>query len=83
MDKAISVSVRSSAPLFIEASADDFGKLFAVMNSEEQVQVLQAMVEYMRPHKLQWDYIWIELNRPENSEVLNELQKCFRTETDQ
>ena len=70
----IPVSIRSSRPVFIEADADQFGSIFASMTDEDQVHVLRAMVKHMKPHRTQWDYISIALERDENSDVRNELR---------
>lgn len=65
----IEVSISSSRPVWIEADADAFGAVFAGMNDVDQVAVLTAMVEHMRPHRIQWDHISIHLERPENDET--------------
>jgi len=69
----IEVRIDSSRPLFIKAKADDFGEIFAAMHSDEQVAVFRAMVEHMEPHRLQWDYIAIELQKTENQEIAKAL----------
>ena len=74
----IEVSINSRFPVFIKADADTFGKAFATMDGGEQVAVLRAIVEHMRPHKLQWDYIAIELGKPENKETAKELFDCLQ-----
>ena len=43
------------------------------MSSDEQVAVFRSIVEHMKPHRLQWDYIAIELEQEENREVRREL----------
>lgn len=70
----IEIQISSSRPIFIEADADAFGQVFAGMSSDEQVAVFRAMVEHMKPHRLQWDYIAIELEQDENSDVREELR---------
>lgn len=77
MNNAIRVEVRTNSLLWIKTDPNEFGRIFAAMDSEEQVLVLTAMVEHMRPHRLQWDYISIELKRPENNDILNELRACL------
>ena len=74
----IEVRIDSSRPIFIKANADDFGEIFAAMNSDEQVAVFRAMVEHMKPHRLQWDYIAIELRETENREVAEVLSECLQ-----
>ena len=74
----IEVRIDSSRPIFIKANADDFGEIFAAMNSDEQVAVFRAMVEHMKPHRLQWDYIAIELRKTENREVAEVLSECLQ-----
>ncbi|RWX78301.1 hypothetical protein EPK99_06640 [Neorhizobium lilium] len=69
----ITVSIDSSRPIFIEADADNFGQVFANMSDEDQVNVLRAMVEHMKPHRIQWDYISIALEKDENRDVRDQL----------
>ncbi len=73
----IPVQIDTRSPLFIEANAEDFGRIFAAMNSEEQVAVLSAIVTHMRPHPMQWDYIAIELEKPENLPIRNALASAI------
>lgn len=73
----IAVRIESSRPLFIEADADSFGQTFAHMSDEDQVKVFRAMVEHMKPHKIQWDYIGMALDRDENGDVRNDLSVIF------
>lgn len=70
----ITVDISSRFPVFIDADADAFGKVFAGMASDEQVHVFRAMVEAMKPHPTQWDHISIELEKPENQDVLDTLR---------
>lgn len=70
----IEIQISSSRPIFIEADADAFGQVFAGMSSDEQVAVFRSMVEHMKPHRLQWDYIAIELEQDENRDVREELR---------
>jgi hypothetical protein len=80
----IEVTINTRQPLYITAKADDFGRLFAAMASDDQVSVLRAIVEHMRPHKMQWDYIAIELKgKPENKEVAEELFSCLHFSLDE
>lgn len=74
MTHKVQVQISSSRPIFIEADCDSFGAVFAGMNSEEQVQVLRAMIEHMKPHQVQWDHISIELDKPENRDVRSYLR---------
>lgn len=74
----IEVRIDSSRPIFIKAEADDFGEIFAAMNSDEQVAVFRAMVEHMKPHRLQWDFIAIELRKTENREIAEVLYECLQ-----
>jgi len=60
---AIEVSVYANAPLFIKADPASFGSLFARMNDADQVEVLMAMIEHMKPHRMQWDFIAIALEQ--------------------
>lgn len=69
----ITVRIDSSRPIFIEADADSFGQIFASMSDEEQVNVFRAMVEHMKPHPIQWDYIAIALEKDENRDVRERL----------
>jgi hypothetical protein len=70
----LEVRIDSSRPIFVSASADDIGAIFAKMTDADQVTVLAAMVEHMRPHRQQWDYISIALEQDGNRELRNELQ---------
>lgn len=72
------IEISSKYPISIEVDADAFGEIFAHMAGDEQVQVFRSMVEHMRPHRMQWDYIAIELDKPENREVRQELLETFR-----
>lgn len=74
----IEVRIDSSRPIFIKANADDFGRVFSTMNSGEQVAVFRAIVEHMRPHRLQWDYIAIQLREEENRDVAETLSECLQ-----
>jgi len=76
----IEVKIYANAPVFVEADADNFGKLFAHMDDVEQVHVLRAMVEHMKPHQIQWDYISIALEKPENRDVLDLLRRLIPAE---
>lgn len=71
----IEVKISSRCPVHIEADPDDFGRVFANMADEDQIHVLRAIVEHMKPHQIQWDYISIALDKPENSELANELRR--------
>jgi len=68
------VEITSNYPMFIEIDVDKFGAIFADMAADEQVAALAAMVEHMKPHHAQWDYISIELELPEHSELRNTLR---------
>jgi len=73
----IAVRIDSNRPIFIEADADSFGKVFSTMNSDDQVEVLRAMVNHMKPWATQWDHIGIELEKPENREIMNTIKGMF------
>ncbi len=75
--EAIEVRIDSRFPVFIKADADSFGSIFAHMDSEEQVAVLTAMVQHMKSHPTQWDYISIQLEKPENVEVWRTLRSVL------
>ena len=77
MSKAIRIDITSNYPIYMSAEPDDFGKLFAGFDCEEQVAVLRAIVTHMRPHALQWDHIGLELEKTENSDILHELRCTF------
>ena len=78
MRSAIKVDVSTSSPILrMEVSTNDFGQLFAKMAADEQIEVLRAMVEHMKPHATQWDYIAIELERPENDHLRRSLRDIF------
>ena len=77
MSAKIKVDIASSRPLFIEADANAFGQVFAAMACDDKVKVFRAMCEAMKPHPIQWDYISIELEKPENSDVLDTLREVL------
>jgi len=70
----VAVRIDSSRPIFIEADADSFGANFAAMDSGDQVEVLRAMVNHMKPYQQQWDHIAIELELPANREIVDVLR---------
>ena len=76
-DQKITVRIDSSRPIFIEADASAFGQIFAGMNDHEQVDVLRSVVEHMKPHKMQWDYIAMAMEKDENREVRDDLSVIF------
>jgi hypothetical protein len=76
-NKTITVRIDSSRPIFIEADADSFGQIFAGVSDEEQVGIFRSMVEHMKPHQMQWDYIAIALEKDENRDVYNDLSVIF------
>ncbi|QIV65903.1 hypothetical protein Cp1R7AA1_187 [Mesorhizobium phage Cp1R7A-A1] len=73
----IQVEIDSSRPLFIRANPDDFGAIFAVMDSGDQIEVLRSMVKHMKPHETQWDFISIDLELPNNLEIRDTLRKVL------
>lgn len=77
MSNNIEISISSRLPIFISADADAFGRVFAGANSDEQVNILRAMVEHMREWPTQWDHISIELELDENKEVRNILREVL------
>tara|TARA_R110000851_G_C13100092_1_gene568101 strand:+ start:5753 stop:5992 length:240 start_codon:yes stop_codon:yes gene_type:complete len=74
---SVSVRIDSSRPIFIEADADSFGAVFAAMDNGDQVEVLRAMVNHMKPHQQQWDFIAIELELEANREIVAVLKGLF------
>ena len=68
------VEITSNYPMCIEIDADMIGAIFADMAADDQVATLAAMVEHMKPHQTQWDYISIELELPEHSELRRTLR---------
>ncbi|MDP1702610.1 MAG: hypothetical protein Q8L53_16860 [Aestuariivirga sp.] len=78
---SIEVKISSRCPIHIEFDPDAFGRVFATMPDEDQIHVLRAMVEHMKPHQTQWDYISIALDKPENSELANDLRRFLFPET--
>lgn len=73
----LEVRIDSSRPIFITASADDIGAIFAKMTDADQVAVLEAMVKHMKPHRTQWDYISIALEQPANRELRDTLREVL------
>lgn len=78
----LNLDISSRYPIHIEVDANSFGEIFAGMASDDQVAVFRSMVEHMRPHRMQWDYIAIELDKPENREVREELLETLRFTTE-
>ena len=75
----IKVDISSSRPVFIEADANSFGETFAHMADDDQLAVLRAMVEHMRPHRIQWDFIALKLEKPENQDIRDQLREVLFT----
>jgi len=73
----IPIEISCSRFYTVEVDSDHFGELFAKMSSDDQVSVLRAMVEHMKPHQTQWDYIAIELESPENADVRRHLREVL------
>lgn len=71
------VEIVCNGLFFVDCDTNNFGRIFAASSDKDQVAILRAMVEHMKSHRIQWDYIWIELNKPENADVLQQLQECF------
>lgn len=76
------ITISSNYPMHIEVDARRFGEIFASLSCEEQVTVFRSMVDSMRPHSLQWDYIAIELERPENKDILDELRAVLLADSE-
>ena len=68
------IQIDSRFPINMTVSASDFGRLFAAMNSAEQVAVFRSMIDEMEAHPLQWDHIAIELEAPANAEARQKLR---------
>jgi len=75
--KTITVDISDRYPVLIDMDASAFGKIFAGMADDDQVAVLREMVEAMRPHQRQWDFISIELEKPENRELRDVLRNVL------
>ncbi|NNH67787.1 hypothetical protein [Rhizobium laguerreae] len=73
----LEVRIDSSRPIFITASADDIGAIFAKMSDVDQITVLEAMVKHMAAHPTQWDYISIALEQPGNRELRDRLRQVL------
>ncbi|MEK1893185.1 MAG: hypothetical protein AAAB20_07890 [Rhizobium sp.] len=73
----LEVRIDSSRPIFVTASADDIGAIFAKMTDADQLSVLAAMVAHMKPHRTQWDYISIALEHPSNRELRDTLREVL------
>ena len=74
------LQIDSRYPIHMTVSAEDFGKHFAAMDSEEQVAVLRVMIE--ETHPLQWDHVAIELEEPENADVREKFARIARYVTE-
>lgn len=79
----IRVHIDSRFPIFMEVDPDSFGKFFAAQCDSDQVAILAAMVEHMKPHAMQWDYIAIELEKPEHTSLRNQLREVLFPEAGQ
>lgn len=73
----IQVHIDSRFPVFMQVDVDGFGKFFAAQASDDQVAIFAAMVEHMKPHPMQWDYIAIELEKPENASLRSQLREVL------
>ena len=71
------VQIESRSPIRMEVDADELGSMFSDMASDAQVSVLRAVVSSMSKHQTQWDYIAIELELPENAELLRQLRSII------
>jgi hypothetical protein len=74
----ITARIRLDKDVQLDVSPDAIGAIFAGLDDDQQVAVLAAMVEHMAAHPLQWDYIIIRLEAPENERALTTLQDIFR-----
>lgn len=75
--KTITVDISDRYPVLIDMDASAFGKIFAGLPDDDQVAILREIVEAMRPHRRQWDFISIELEKPENRELRDELRNVL------
>lgn len=74
------VDVSTNSPILrMEVDTDDFGKMFANMATDEQIEVLRSMVNNMKPHQIQWDYIGIDLELEGNSDLRYKLKSVFHS----
>lgn len=71
MKSFIKINVDANAPIFLHLDPDNFGQVFANMNSENQAQVLQAIAASMKKFPVQWDHIAIEMEKPEYSDAVS------------
>lgn len=76
-DMEIRVNTYANYPMYISITPDKFGELFASFGDDEQVECLKAMNEHMKAHPIQWDYISIELEKPEHAELKRKLKEVF------
>lgn len=72
------VKIDSRYPLSITASPEDIGAIFACASSDAQIAILRAMLEAMEAHPIQWDYIAIDLDEPENRTLRGKINQTFR-----
>lgn len=73
----LTVEISSRYPISIEVGVKEFGEIFAGLGSDEQVAVFRSMLNAMMPHRTQWDFISIELEKPENDDVLQQLREVL------
>lgn len=74
---SLQVQIDSSRPIFVTATADDIGSIFAQMSDVEQIYVFEAIVKHMARHPTQWDYISIALEQPVNSKLRDILRQVL------
>lgn len=79
MNPFIRIDVDARAPVFIHLDPDNFGQVFASMNSFDQAQVLKAISEHIKPFRVQWDYIAIEMEKPEFSAAASDWRDFVQT----
>ena len=73
------VQLDSRYPIDITVSVRDFGRHFVAMNSLEQVAVIRVIIEGMKEHPTQWDYIAIELENPDNADLASKIRDLVQT----
>ena len=71
------IKIDATDDLYLKVDPNALGRLFATIPADDQVAVLNAMVEHMRPWRTQWDYISIELEKEEHQELRRELRSVL------
>ena len=77
---SMKVDVPTNSPILrMEVSVDDFGKMFSHMNSADQIAVIESMVNHMKPHATQWDFIATDLEGERHADLRRDLRDIVQS----